>query len=122
VHNLLRPISFIQEVVDPSWNTPEITDPVTTPPFPEYTSGHSVQSGATAAVLTELFGESYNYVDDAHVERGLPAREFGSFSEAAAEAAISRLYGGIHYRSAIEAGLEQGRCIGAQVNGLSWRK
>jgi len=121
VYNLLRPITFIQEVIDPTWNTPEISDPVITPPFPEYTSGHSVQSGATAAVLTELFGEEYRFVDDTHVGRGLAAREFGSFTEAAAEAAISRLYGGIHYRAAIEAGVEQGRCIGAQVNGLAWR-
>ena len=56
-YNLLRPISYIQKVIDVNWNNPDITDPVVTPPFPEYPSGHSVQSSAAATVLTDLFGE-----------------------------------------------------------------
>lgn len=122
VYNLIRPISYIQNLIDPSWNTPDITDPVTTPPFPEYPSGHSTQSGATAAVLTALFGDNHTFTDDTHAETGFPARTFASFYEAAGEAAISRLYGGIHYRPAIELGVEQGKCIGEKVNSLSWRK
>ena len=121
-YNLIRPISYIQTVIDPAWNNPDITDPVTTPPFPEYTSGHSVQSGAAAAVLTALFGDNYQFTDNTHVERGLPARTFNSFFEAADEAAISRLYGGIHYRLAIELGVEQGKCIGEKVNALAFKK
>ena len=92
---------------------------MTTPPFPEYTSGHSVQSGAVATVLTALFGDNYRFTDNAHAERGLPARPFNSFFEAADEAAISRVYGGIHYRPSIELGLEQGECIGEKVNALA---
>jgi hypothetical protein len=122
IYNLIRPISYIQTVIDPTWNNPDITDPVTTPPFPEYPSGHSVQSGAAATVLTALFGDNYRFTDNTHVERGLPARTFNSFFEAADEAAISRLYGGIHYRPAIESGLEQGQCIGEKVNALAWKK
>ena len=120
-YNLVRPISYIQNIINPNWNTPDITDPVTTPPFPEYTSGHSVQSGATATVLTALFGDNYHFTDDTHSQRGLAARTYNSFYEAADEAAISRLYGGIHYRPAIEMGMNQGRCIGELVNGLAWK-
>lgn len=121
-YNLIRPISYIQTMIDPDWNTPDITDPVITPPFPEYTSGHSVQSRATATVMTALFGDNYHFTDDTHMDKGLAARTYNSFYEAADEAAISRLYGGIHYRPAIELGVEQGKCIGEQVNALAWKQ
>jgi PAP2 superfamily len=116
VYNLLRPVTYIQRLIDPSW-----TPLLTTPPFPEYTSGHSVQSGAAFQVLTDLFGESYAFVDHTHDDRGFEPRTFGSFLEAAQEAAISRLYGGIHYRAAIENGVYQGRCIGRAVTALPFR-
>ena len=121
-YNLVRPITFIQNIIDPAWNTPNITDPVITPPFPEYTSGHSVQSGAAAATLTALFGDDYAFTDDTHLNRGLAPRSFGSFYDFADEAAISRLYGGIHYMPAIMLGVEQGNCIGEQINALAWKK
>jgi hypothetical protein len=107
-HNVLRPISYIAAVIDPAWGG---TLPLVTPPFPEYTSGHSVQSGAAAAVLSSMFG-AVAFTDRTHEARGLAARSFASFDAAASEAAISRLYGGIHFRAAIERGLEQGRAIG----------
>jgi hypothetical protein len=116
-HNLLRPITFIRAHIDPGWGDPL---PLVTPPFPEYTSGHSVQSAAAAAVLTARFGRMA-FVDHTQDVRGLPARSFASFEAAAAEAAISRLYGGIHYRAAIDRGLTQGRCIGEAVAALSLR-
>lgn len=114
-YNLLRPITYIQQFIDPAWNTPAITDAVTTPPFPEYTSGHSVQSAAAALVLTDLFGDNYAFTDFTHDAVGYAPRSFPSFMAAANEAAISRLYGGIHFRAAIEKGMEQGECIAAQV-------
>ncbi len=120
-YNRVRPITYIQQQIDPTWNTPAITDPVTTPPFPEYTSGHSVQSGAVAEVLTALLGEMA-FVDTTHTARGFLPRSYRSFWEMANEAAISRLYGGIHYRDAIEAGLVQGHCIGQQVLTLQFRR
>jgi len=113
-YNLLRPITYIRANIEPTWGDPL---PVTTPPFPEYTSGHSVQSGATAEVLTSLFG-AVSFTDHTHDGLGLPARSFDSFDDAAHEAAMSRLYGGIHYRSAIQNGLEQGRAIGKNVTAL----
>jgi hypothetical protein len=113
--NLLRPVTYIRSLIDPAWSSM-----LTTPPFPEFTSGHSVQSGAAVTVLTDLFGE-VAFTDHTHDDRGLPARSFGSFWDAAEEAAISRLYGGIHFRPAIELGLEQGRCVGEHVNALMLR-
>ena len=110
--NLLRPVTFIRNVIDPRW-----TPLLVTPPFPEYTSGHSVQTAAAAHVLTSLFGE-LSFTDHTHDARGLPPRSFDSFTAAAEEAAVSRLYGGIHFRTAIERGLAQGACVGEQVAAL----
>lgn len=115
-YDLLRPITYIRRVIDPKWETLLIT-----PPFPEYPSGHSTQSGAAATVLTAAFGENFAFADTTHDDDGLPSRSFGSFWEAAEEAGISRLYGGIHFRAAIDRGLEQGRCIGGYVNNLRTR-
>ena len=117
VFNLLRPVTYLRAVVDPAW-----TPLLVTPPFPEYPSGHSVQSGAAFEVLTDLYGDAYAFVDHTHDARGFAPRSFGSFSEAGEEAAISRLYGGIHFRAAIENGLRQGRRIGQAVNALPFRE
>jgi hypothetical protein len=108
-YNLLRPVTYVRRVIDPNW-----TPLLVTPPFPEYTSGHSVQSSAAATVLTGLFGD-IPFTDRTHEARGLPARSFPSFTAAAEEAAISRMYGGIHFRAAIERGLAQGRLVGARA-------
>jgi PAP2 superfamily len=112
-YNLLRPVTYIQRLIDPAW-----LPLLGTPPFPEYTSGHSVQSGAAFAVLTDLWGENYAFEDNTHDARGLAPRRFTSFTRAAEEAALSRLYGGIHFRPAIERGLEQGRCLADAINRL----
>ena len=105
--NLIRPETLINEYIDDSWK------PVLqTPPFPEYTSGHSVVSGAAAVALTDIFGENFSFDDDTELKYGLPIRSFSSFREAADEAAISRMYGGIHYRKAVEVGVKQGRDLG----------
>ena len=102
--NLIRPETLINQHLDENWK------PVLqTPPFPEYTSGHSVVSGAAASALTDIFGDDFAFDDDSEVPYGLPIRSFSSFNQAANEAAISRMYGGIHYRSAIEVGIKQGR-------------
>lgn len=118
IHNLLRPITYIRAHIEPGWGDPL---PVTTPPFPEYTSGHSVQSSAAAVVLTALFG-ARPFTDHTHDALGFAARTFASFDDFAEEAAISRLYGGIHFRAAIERGLAQGRCVGAAALALPMRR
>jgi hypothetical protein len=107
--NLLRPVTYIQRNIDSEWQ-PYIS----TPPFPEYTSGHSVVSGAVSTILTHLLGEMA-FTDRTHEDLGFSPRSYSSFDEAAQEAAISRLYGGIHYPMAIEEGLEQGWQVGQWV-------
>ena len=108
--NLVRPETLINTYFDDEWK------PILqTPPFPEYTSGHSVVSGAASIVLTSIFGDDFSFVDDTEVPYGLPIRSFSSFKVAADEAAISRMYGGIHYKAAVEVGVGQGRKIGALV-------
>ena len=105
--NLIRPETLINQYFDDSW------EPVLqTPPFPEYTSGHSVVSGAAATALTSIYGDDFAFDDDTEVPYGLPVRSFESFNKAADEAAISRMYGGIHYRAAVEIGVGQGRSLG----------
>lgn len=111
--DLIRPVTYIRRVIDPNWQPILIT-----PPFPEYPSGHSTQSGAAAAVLTAHFGEDFAFEDATHVDEGFDPRRFSDFWAAAEEAAMSRLYGGIHFRAAIERGLDQGRCIGAHATAL----
>ena len=106
---LLRPVTYIQRYIRRSWGPL-----IETPGFPEYPSGHSVVSGAAATVLTDLFGQ-VAFTDTTGLSRDLQPRSFTSFEAAASEAGISRIYGGIHYRVAIENGLAQGRCVGGKV-------
>lgn len=107
---VVRPETVINAYVDEDWQPL-----LQTPPFPEYTSGHSVISTAAAEVLTDQFGPGFSFADSTEIAYGLPVRTFPSFAAAAAEAAISRLYGGIHYRMAIEEGMVQGQQVGALV-------
>jgi hypothetical protein len=107
---LVRPETVINQYLDEDWRPL-----LQTPPFPEYTSGHSVISNAAATALTTLFGDNFAYTDDTEEEFGLPARQFRSFFHAAEEAAVSRLYGGIHYMPAITNGVEQGKHVGKWV-------
>ena len=108
--NVIRPETMVNRYVDEAW-----TPLLQTPPFPEYTSGHSGISTAAAVVLTKLFGDNFAFADSTEMGYGLPVRSYASFEAAASEAAISRLYGGIHYRRAIEQGQLQGRKVGEHV-------
>ena len=108
--NLIRPETVINEHVDENW-----LPLLQTPPFPEHTSGHSVVSASAATILTKIVGDNFKFVDTSEVEYGLPERTFNSFIEASEEAAISRLYGGIHYMPAITNGVSQGKKVGQLV-------
>ena len=112
-YNLMRPITYFMSVLDPTFTADDL--PLGTPPFPEYPSGHSVQSGAASVVLNSGFGMNFAFTDNTHAARGLSARSYASFDAAANEAAVSRLYGGIHFREACEKGVTQGQNIGQQV-------
>lgn len=112
-YNLVRPITYINDNIDAEWGT--IVD---TPPFPEYTSGHSSQSGAFGAVMTELYGPNYAFTDSTYGELYGGPRSWESFEESALETAISRLYGGIHYPVGNNNGTQGGMMIGGMINDL----
>ncbi|MEO2099529.1 MAG: vanadium-dependent haloperoxidase [Flavobacteriaceae bacterium] len=107
---VVRPETLINQYYDEEW-----LPLLQTPPFPEYTSGHSVISRAAAVTLTDLFGDDFQFVDTTELAYGLPERSYTSFIHASEEAAISRLYGGIHYMMAITEGVAQGQKIGEYV-------
>ena len=108
--NRVRPETVIRKYLDVSWQPL-----LQTPPFPEYPSGHSVVSSCSAEILTWFFGNSFSYTDDVEKPYGLPSRNFTSFKSAAAEAAISRFYGGIHFMDAIVNGQVTGNDVGKLV-------
>lgn len=107
---VLRPVTVINDLIDRNWQPM-----LQTPPFPEYTSGHSGISAAAATVLTARFGDNFAFEDTSDLEYIGMKRNFRSFNEAAAEASISRVYGGIHYRTGIEAGAAQGTKVGTYI-------
>jgi hypothetical protein len=105
--NYIRPVTAINELIDDTW-MPYLQ----TPPFPEYTSGHSTITAAAATVLTSLYGDNFAFQDTSDLRYIGMQRHFNSFNEAAAEASISRVYGGIHYRFSVDTGAEQGKKLG----------
>lgn len=108
--NRIRPETAIRKYIDPNW-TPYLQ----TPPFPEYLSGHSVVSSASAVILTHYFGDNFEYTDTVEERFGLKVRKFKSFMAAAQESGLSRFYGGIHFMDAIENGQKQGFEVGKWV-------
>jgi hypothetical protein len=107
---LIRPETAIQQYLNPDWQ-PYIQ----TPPFPSYVSGHATNSAAAAEVMTLWFGDNLSVNDTSLVEFGIKARNLKSFRLAAEEAAMSRLYGGIHYRFDNDEGLKAGKQIGILI-------
>jgi PAP2 superfamily len=105
--NCARPETVINKYITDSWR-PYIQ----TPPFPSYTSGHATVSAAAAEVMTDWFGDNLTFSDTSSLEFGIKPRQIESFRKAAQEAAMSRLYGGIHYRHDNEAGNLMGTKIG----------
>ena len=115
-YNLVRPVTYIRTVLKhPNWNTV-----IFTPPFPEYTSGHAVVSMSYATILDDAFGEIP--FTDHSFDNSYGPRKFESFEAYAKEVGLSRLYGGIHYRFAMNEGLKQGRKVGKMVSQLKFKK
>jgi hypothetical protein len=108
--NRIRPETAIRKYIDVAWKPL-----LQTPPFPEYLSGHSTISSASAVILTHYLGDNFGYTDTVEERYGLPARKFNSFQEAAIEAGLSRFYGGIHFMDAIDNGRSQGLQVGEWV-------
>lgn len=108
--NRIRPETAIRKYIDPNWKPL-----LQTPPFPEYISGHSVASATCAVILTHYLGDNFSYVDNVEQNYHIPPRHFTSFWQAANEAAMSRFWGGIHFKDAIEKGIWQGNLVGNWV-------
>jgi hypothetical protein len=102
-YNVQRPITYIHKYIDKNWNPL-----IETPPHPEYPAAHATLSQAAATALADVLGDNVTFTDMTYNSIGLEPRSFDSFSEAAKEAGNSRLYGGIHYRPSIAAGLTLG--------------
>lgn len=120
-YNFIRPITYIQRYIDPKFNTR-----IASPPFPEFPSGHSFQSGAATEVMKAVFGDQIEIVDATHADRtdidGSP-RTYTSLTEMSEEISISRLYGGIHFKETLDVSLSFGRKIGRYVSStLNCRK
>jgi hypothetical protein len=111
-YNLIRPVTYIQTVMKHSdWNPLIIT-----PPHPEYPAAHATVSMSGATILTKMLGDKVSFTDNTYAYRGFKAHHFNNFTEAAREAGMSRLYGGIHYKKSIEAGFTQGEKIANNIN------
>lgn len=109
--NLLRPETAINKYIDPNWR-PYLQ----TPPFPEYTCGHSTVSSSAAEALTDVFGDNFSYTDTSELEFGIKNRSFSSFRQAAEENNWARFYGGIHYHNSCIVSTEYGKKVGQLVN------
>lgn len=108
--SVVRPVTVINELIDKNW-IPFLQ----TPPFPEYTSGHSTITAAAAEVLAAIYGKNYAFLDTSDLAYIGMQRQFNSFEEAAAEASISRVYGGIHYRNSVDQGAVAGKKVGQLI-------
>lgn len=111
-YNVLRPVTYIRATLgEPTW-----LPLIPTPAFPEYSANHATLSAAAGEALTQIYGPNYAFTDQSYVPFGLAARSYMSFEQAATEAGMSRLYGGIHYRPSCEKGLAQGKKIAQNIN------
>jgi PAP2 superfamily len=109
-HNTVRPETVINKYIDPNWQ------PILqTPPFPEYTCGHSTVSAANAEALTHVFGDNFSYTDTTELEFGIKSRSYKSFREAAAENNWARFYGGIHFHHSCIVSTAYGKKVGELV-------
>lgn len=108
--NTIRPETYIHRLIDPDFKPL-----IETPPFPEYTSGHSTVSGAVATVLDLCIPKVGKFTDNSQKMLGMKPRSFLNFRQAAKEASISRFYGGIHIHTALREGERMGKIIGEQT-------
>ena len=108
--NVVRPETVINKYLAIEWR-PYLQ----TPPFPEYTCGHSTVSAAAAEALTSLFGDNFAYTDSSELEFGIKNRSFTSFRAAAIENNWARFYGGIHYHNSCLVSTEYGKKVGQLV-------
>ena len=108
--NMMRPETAINKFIDPDWQ-PYLQ----TPPFPEYTCGHSTVSTAAAEALTAMYGDNFAYTDTSELEFGIANRSFTSFRQAAEENNWARFYGGIHFHPTCMISKVYGNKVGSYI-------
>lgn len=114
LYNLVRPVTYIRKLIDVNW-LPFIV----TPPHPEYPAAHAMVTGSVMEAAASVLGKQFSVTDKTYEFRGWPARTYSGLFEAAEEAGISRLYGGIHYQNSIDIGLSMAKQIGSTIGNLN---
>lgn len=112
-YNILRPVTYIQKLIDPTW-----LSLIPTPPFPEYPANHALVTGAVVQAVAKVIGDNVGLTDHAYDFRGWSPRTYPTLFAAAEDAGISRLYGGIHYLVSIKEGLAMARKLGDRIGGI----
>ncbi len=110
-HNLLRPITYIQKNIDPAW-----TSFIITPPHPEYPAAHAFITSAVMQQMNTVFGYSYPFTDHTYDFLGYPTRSYSNFEHAAVECGLSRVYGGIHYKTSVDIAHTYGSLVGEDMS------
>jgi len=113
-YNLIRPVSYIQKLIDPTW-----LSFIPTPPHPEYPAAHAYVTGSVMQATASVLGNHTKVTDASYVFRGWAPRTFNSIFAVAEEAGISRLYGGIHYLPSINTGLSLAKELGSRVGNIN---
>ncbi|GAB2467513.1 haloperoxidase [Hymenobacter qilianensis] len=111
-YNLIRPVTYIQRHIDPTWQSY-----LASPPYPEYPSGLVGINAPLTQVLIREFGD-VPVTDNAFAWKGLPTRQYPSISAMREEAAYSRVYAGIHYPFTQIASIEMGKELGNVIADL----
>ena len=108
--NLIRPVTYIRNVIDPTWNTY-----IPTPNHPEFPSGHATTNGAVLAMMSDMFGENFTITLHTYDYLGYPTRTYSNWSDMGQDMANSRLYGGLHYKATCEKSLVQGKKVAQNI-------
>ena len=112
-HSLIRPVTYVRNVIDPNW-----MPLLGTPNHPEYPAGHASITAAFMETMAGIFGDNVSFTDNSYSFLGFAPRNYANFSEAATEAGWSRIYAGIHNKTSVEQSLLFGKQIGTTVRNL----
>ncbi len=107
---VIRPVTYIRAVIDPTWNTY-----IPTPNHPEFPSGHATTNGAVITMMSNMFGENYSITLHTYDYLGYPPRHYDSFTEMSDDISNSRIYGGLHYTATCEKSFQQGKKVAENV-------
>jgi PAP2 superfamily len=108
---VMRPVTYFKVAL----GNPNFTTLYTTPPYPEYPAGHPTNGGMLAVMLASEFGSNFSFDVNYYSYLNQPSRHYNSFEELAQEMAIARVYAGIHYKPAVNAGVTLGKKVAQNI-------